>query len=210
MKRKVQLGLLVCLCVAAALGLTACGQSYETTISLPSGEYNGEQEVVLTSSGSGDKTAIYYTLDGSDPTSKSYEYKDGTPLTISYDSTLKAVTIDDGTAGPIAQADYTIKEVKTQTLSATERQFVANLRGSYELNGNTIDIDSANRNITWSINGDKGSSHFTVTAPDEGGGESGTLTYTGTDGKEKTFTIDFAPSGDNAVMFNGENYNFVG
>ncbi|SDY33477.1 chitobiase/beta-hexosaminidase C-terminal domain-containing protein [Eubacterium barkeri] len=209
--KKIKVSVLFAACLFVSLALVGCGgKKLETKISLPSGEYMGEQEVILSNEGDGGNCLIYYTLDGSEPSSKSFLYEKDSPLAINYDSTLKAITINDGSKGPVAEATYTIKEMKEQTLTDVERVFVGNIRGSYELNGNTIEIDSAKRIIEWNIGGQKGSSKFTVSAPEDGDGESGTLTYTGNDGKEQKFEINMAPSGDNAVYFNQDNYNYLG
>lgn len=57
-------------------------------ISLPTGIYVGPQEVEITVASPADAT-IYYTLDGSDPTSESTEYTG--PITITESCILKAV-----------------------------------------------------------------------------------------------------------------------
>lgn len=209
MKRKVKISALFVIGLSLLVMATGCGgKKLDTTISLPSGEYAGAQEVVLTNEGEASSCKIYYTLDGTEPNKDSFVYAN--PLEINYDSTLKAVTICDGTTGAVAEATYTIKELKEQTLTDVERVFVGNIRGSYELNGNTIYIDSSKRIIEWNIDGKEGSSKFTVSVPEDGNGDTGTITFTGNDGKEATYTIDMAPSGDNAVFFNADNYNYLG
>ncbi len=147
MKRKVKISAFFVIGLSLLVMATGCGgKKLDTTISLPSGEYAGAQEVVLTNEGEASSCKIYYTLDGTEPNKDSFVYAN--PLEINYDSTLKAVTICDGTTGAVAEATYTI--------------------------------------IT------------------------GTITFTGNDGKEASYTIDMAPSGDNAVFFNADNYNYLG
>ena len=73
------------------------------TISLPSGTYEGEKTVELTSA---DDYEIYYTTDGSEPNDQTGIFYES-PLTISEDMTLKAICVDDdGNASPVAEATY--------------------------------------------------------------------------------------------------------
>lgn len=64
------------------------------TASLPSGTYVGEQEITLSCDMS--DAAIYYTLDGSTPTSETIRYVDGEPIVIQEDTVLRARAIAPG------------------------------------------------------------------------------------------------------------------
>ncbi|URZ04530.1 cellulose binding domain-containing protein [Clostridium felsineum] len=73
--------------------------------SVTSGKYNSTQTVALKSTTDG--ATIYYTTDGSDPTTNSAVYS--SPLTVSKNTTIKAYAVKAGmTASDIAAATYTI------------------------------------------------------------------------------------------------------
>ncbi len=72
---------------------------------VPEGEYDAAQEVTITCATTG--ASIYYTLDGTDPTTSSTVY-DGTPITISTTTTLKAIASDGTNVSEITSATYTI------------------------------------------------------------------------------------------------------
>lgn len=75
--------------------------------SVKSGNYSEAQKVEL-SSGTPD-TVIYYTTDGSTPTTESKEYT--SPITVDKDMTIKSIAVDSkGKASSIATATYTIGE----------------------------------------------------------------------------------------------------
>ena len=79
--------------------------------SVAEGEYNAAQNVEITCATTG--ASIYYTLDGTDPTTSSALY-DGTPLTISTTTTLKAIASDGTNVSEITSATYTI-DTRTET-----------------------------------------------------------------------------------------------
>jgi hypothetical protein len=74
-------------------------------ISLASGTYTSVQTVKISDSTLGSK--IYYTIDGSTPTTSSTQYK--TPLTLSSSETLNAIAVATGYApSVVATANYTV------------------------------------------------------------------------------------------------------
>ena len=73
------------------------------TAGLPSGTYVGPQTVTLSG---GEGTSIYYTTDGTDPTTSSTLYTG--PITISETTTLRAIAVKDGVSSPVAEYTYTI------------------------------------------------------------------------------------------------------
>ncbi len=76
------------------------------TFSLAEGTYTGAQSVTISAT---DGATIYYTIDGSDPTSSSTQYEGA--ITISTTTTLKAIAVKEGYANSeIASATYTIEE----------------------------------------------------------------------------------------------------
>ena len=75
------------------------------SFSLPSGSYIGEQKVSITDTAQG--AAIYYTTDGSTPTTASTEYTQ--PLALTSNTTLQAIAVVAGyTESSAASASYTI------------------------------------------------------------------------------------------------------
>jgi hypothetical protein len=78
------------------------------TFSLPGGTYVGQQTVGLSDSTSG--ATIYYTTDGSAPTTASTVYSG--PLTVSQTTTIKAMAAKSGmTNSAVASATYTLQVV---------------------------------------------------------------------------------------------------
>ena len=96
---------------------------------VPEGEYDAAQEVTITCATTG--ASIYYTLDGTDPTTSSTLY-DGTPITISTTTTLKAIASDGTNLSEITSATYTID-------ARTETRIVLNNGTDYE-SGHTYTI----------------------------------------------------------------------
>jgi hypothetical protein len=74
------------------------------TITPAAGEYNSEQVVQI--SAPPEATAIYYTLDGSEPSQSSAEYS--SPIAIDTDTTIKAIYVDGlENVSPTASASFT-------------------------------------------------------------------------------------------------------
>jgi hypothetical protein len=74
------------------------GPSGEVTISPGGGPYGSAQQIVLDhpeiDTIDGSPARIFYTTDGSDPTSSSVQYQPGQPIVVSSNTTLKAIAID--------------------------------------------------------------------------------------------------------------------
>lgn len=78
-------------------------------ISLPTGDYVGEQTVAITAE---EGAAIYYTTDGETPTVESAVYT--APFTVSETTTVKAIAVKGGESSSVATSVITIiPEVKT-------------------------------------------------------------------------------------------------
>ena len=82
------------------------GSSETTTGAAPqfSGETQFTESTEVTITGP-DGASIYYTVDGSTPTSESSQYS--SPLTFSQTTTLKAIAIKDGVSSEVASRTYT-------------------------------------------------------------------------------------------------------
>ncbi len=74
------------------------------SISLASGTYSGTQEVTISDTTQG--SVIYYTTDGSNPTTSSNLYSG--PISISVSSTIKAMAVLSGSASSVAASALTI------------------------------------------------------------------------------------------------------
>lgn len=89
------------------------------SFSLLSGNYNGNQTLSLTNTLSG--STMYYTIDGTTPTTSSPVYS--TPFTLSSSTTVKVLAVKSGyTNSVIATANYTITQppvIPTLTASPT-------------------------------------------------------------------------------------------
>lgn len=104
------------------------------SISVASGEYTSEKSVSISSTTSG--IDIYYTLDGTEPSSSSNEYVD--EILIDSSKTLKAIGVKDGYAdSAVLSAEYSFKLPGKPVLSLTP--------GSYS-NSQVLKIDSSNDN----------------------------------------------------------------
>ena len=82
------------------------GSSETTTVAAPqfSGETQFTESTQVTITGP-DGASIYYTVDGSTPTSASSQYS--SPLTFSETTTLKAIAIKDGVSSEVTSRTYT-------------------------------------------------------------------------------------------------------
>lgn len=87
------------------------------TASAAAGTYTSSQTVTLSDTTSG--VSIYYTLDGTTPTSSSKSYS--SPITISSTTTLKAVAIDSsGNSSSVLSVLYTISQSTTTPVTTTK------------------------------------------------------------------------------------------
>jgi hypothetical protein len=84
---------------------TIAAQLPAPTFSLPAGTYSASQPVAISDATGG--TIIYYTTNGSTPTTSSTVYSG--PITVSATETLEAIAVETGyTSSPVATATYTI------------------------------------------------------------------------------------------------------
>lgn len=72
-------------------------------ISLPTGNYVGEQTVTITAE---EGASVYYTTNGDAPTAESTEYM--APITVSETTTIKAIAVKDGESSNVATSVITI------------------------------------------------------------------------------------------------------
>ena len=98
------------------------------TFSPDGGTFTSEQTVTITSATS--EATIYYTMDGTDPTtSTTTTVANGGAVTISSSGTLKAIAVKDGKASPVTSAVFTINDPatvgKTVTYTVTSTSAVS-------------------------------------------------------------------------------------
>ena len=106
------------------------------TFSVDAGEYSAAQSVELSCATDG--ATIYYTIDGTTPTSSSSTYSSAIPVTTTI--TLKAIAIYDGVESAVASAIYTMNRPEAPTFDVAAGVFDAafNLHLNSETDGATI------------------------------------------------------------------------
>lgn len=83
------------------------------TFSIPEGSYTGTQQIEITSTTAGSE--IFYTINGSNPTSKSTKYT--MPITLNQNSIVKAVAILDNNTSQTVTRNYVfVKAIKSAEL----------------------------------------------------------------------------------------------
>lgn len=103
------------------------GTVEKPTFSIPGGTYTAAQSVTLYCETSG--TTIYYTTDGSEPTSQSTEYIG--PITVDKTTTIKAIAVKGDKSSAVATETYYFCSADnpytvTQALAFSEYQYPAN------------------------------------------------------------------------------------
>lgn len=89
-------------------GTMPAGAIEAPVFSLDGGSYVGKQTVELSAE---EGCKVYYTLDGTDPTTESTEYT--SPIAITETTTVKAIAVKDGVSSIVATETYNILQVMT-------------------------------------------------------------------------------------------------
>ena len=109
------------------------------TFSPAGGTFTSAQSVTISAA---EGATIYYTTDGTDPTTSSTKY-DNNAITVSKTTTIKAIAVKDGHTSSIASATYTLVEPECWYLpdasTSNAVQMTRNADGSFSL---TINIDN--------------------------------------------------------------------
>ena len=105
-------------------GSTAPGTVAAPQASPQAGAVVSGTEITLTCATSG--ASIYYTLDGTDPTTSSKLYNDNNKPTITANCTLKAVAIKDSVSSAVQTVKYTIKAESEAPIADGDRVVIYN------------------------------------------------------------------------------------
>lgn len=123
------------------------------TFSLAGGTYTTEQTVTISCATSG--ATIYYTTNGSKPSTSSTMYNGA--ITIRETTTLKAIAIKDGTESSVAEATYTINTGGgDEPTPSGETLLWESFSGYTEASDGSANLDPSNENLDY-----KGWSSFT-------------------------------------------------
>lgn len=118
---------------AGGSGVSACAPPI---FSPASGAYTSAQNVTITTTTSG--ATIYYTTDGSEPTSESTQYTN--PITVSETTTIKAIAVKVGcTNSAVSTANYTIISL-AHAGTAEDPYTVADARAAIDANAGVTGV----------------------------------------------------------------------
>ena len=117
----------------------------KVSASVTGGTYNSAQTVKLTASDS--SATIYYTLDGSKPTTSSEKYKEA--ITISETTTLKAIAVDSqGNTSAINTQKYIIKDEEIIDPPPVEITVSADKSGGVYTQSQTVKLTASDSSAT--------------------------------------------------------------
>ena len=133
------------------------------TFSVAAGTYYAAQSVELACVTDG--TTIYYTTDGTDPTSSSTEYTSA--LSVTETTTIKAIAYKGGDASAIVTAKYVIEELKYYNLVTSIVSGKHYVIASGKDDGDVKVLDSQAANNRSSKNGTVSENRLTVGSPRE-------------------------------------------
>lgn len=184
--------------------LSAPTQAATPTFNPVAGTYTSAQSVSLSSTTSG--AHIYYTVDGSDPSSASTEYT--TPISVATTTTVKAIAYDasNANASSIATALYTINIAPTPTITVTEVSIPEMVTTVGTPVTETINVSGTNLtgNITLDITGTNATQFNVSPTPliQSGGSVSSTtvtITYNPLTAGTHTATLELSSAGATTV-----------
>ena len=112
-------------------------------ISLPTGTYNGTQEVTLSDSTAG--TSLYYTTDGTVPTTASNAYTG--PIAVSVTTTLQAIAVLQGSESTVASSTLTITAANPAEKLVFQQQPTNTPAGATMTPAVTVMVEDINGNV---------------------------------------------------------------
>ncbi|WP_195269094.1 chitobiase/beta-hexosaminidase C-terminal domain-containing protein [Eubacterium sp. 1001713B170207_170306_E7] len=219
MKKKNLHKLFFALSLTSVLLLAGCtpGESKKAivldapTYSLNAGTYAGEQQVTINPP-EGEEVAVYYTLDGSNPTKQSTKYE--SPVSIQTTLTLKSYAVDkNGNTSDIKSAEYIISAPaatpapkKEMTADEELTVFKQNVQGRWSKPGSSRLMSIKDNKEQYGREG-TGLTQYIITYEVESGsnGEKGYLVSS--DGKK--VYVNCSPMGDGLITINGEEWLYV-
>lgn len=185
------------------------------TFSPAAGTYNSNQSVTLACATSG--ATIYYTTDGSDPTTSSTVYNGAIALNGEGTTTIKAIAVKDGNSSAVAEATYTIA-YDHYYVRGNNTDFFGN--DSWNTNANEM-MTTDDTNYTWTsgqatLSANEVVEFKVVKNGNEWIGDNGnnvvcTATQTGVYTLTVTYTVDGTPVGTlNLIEAIPDRYYVVG
>lgn len=171
----------------------------EPTISPVSGTYAPGQEVTITAV---DGASIYYTTDGTEPTTSSPQYIEA--ITVNETATIKAIAVKNNLISPVAEATYTIIDPDKTLAGLTLSDGVNDIALTPAFHANTINYtatvgsDVAGVTVTPSAAADSSATITVNGEPATSGMASQTLLLTA---GENTITVVVTSSGDETTTY---------
>ena len=195
--------------------LTDGGSVTPGTVAAPqaspqSGAVASGTEITLTCATTG--ASIYYTLDGTNPTTSSTLYYDNNKPTITASCTLKAVAIKDGVSSAVQTVEYTIKAESEAPIAAGDKVVIYAPAYNKALSSEKTGFYNVGTDIT--VDGDGTVTGFTAadvwTVVDNGDGTFGTYL----DAENLFDKIDSLMEDENAIerigIKTGEDWSEIG
>ncbi len=179
-------------------------ETQSVVFSQPTGTYTAVQLISL--SDPTPNATIYYTADGSTPSTKSTAYLAGSPILVNATETITAIAIASGfTISPVAAATYTIEEGLT---GINFPQGFGSSNGLVILQGST-DLDDVRLQLTNGLTGEAGSAWYYKPVDIQTFTTTFGYQLSNPNGNGITFTIQNSPAGVNALGGSGDSLGYA-
>jgi len=161
---------------AVTVSVTPVGTAEAPAFSPAGGTYSTPQDVALSSATAG--AIIYYTTDGSTPTTASSPYQSGLPIEVTTSETIQAIAIAPGySSSSVASANYVISSVPPDfAISANPASLSANIGQSVSTTISVTPSNGFSQNVSFSCSGQPAGSSCTFSPSTVSGSGSTTLT----------------------------------